>query len=213
MDQLIEISKNLLKNCLGLKEKESFLVVTDEEKQNLATKLFAAGKSMGAEAMLMVMQTREKSGEEPPDTVAAAMSHAQVVICITEHSLTHTKARKQAAAAGARLATMPGITEDMFLEGAVAADYSKVKALTERVSDVLTRGKEVRIEKDWTHAHFFDRESYGSFQYRSIRTFWRIRQSAIRRVFSRSSRGISVWPNRHRWIRSQESENYRLLSC
>lgn len=104
--------------------------------------------------MLAVMTERAKSGEEPPEAIAAAMTKAQVVVCITKHSLTHTQARKQAAAAGARLATMPGITEDMFLEGAIAADYTQVKALTEKVTDMLTGAQTVRIEKDGRSLEF-----------------------------------------------------------
>jgi leucyl aminopeptidase (aminopeptidase T) len=146
--KLTEISKNVLRNCLGLQENETFVVVSDDMKKELAESLYEAGKSLGAEAMLLVMKEREKSGEEPPAAVAAAMVSAQVVVCITKHSLTHTQARKKAAAAGARLATMPGITEDMFLEGAIAADYTQVKALTEKVTGILTQGKQVRIEKD-----------------------------------------------------------------
>ncbi|GAA4862215.1 aminopeptidase [Paenibacillus vulneris] len=146
--KLTEISKNVLKNCLGLKENETFLVVADEVKKELAESLFEAGKQLGAESMLVVMKERSKSGEEPPAPVATAMANSNVVVCITKHSLTHTQARKQAAAAGARLATMPGITEDMFLEGAISADYVKVKELTEKVTDILTEGQKVRIEKD-----------------------------------------------------------------
>lgn len=48
------------------------------------------------------------------------MVQSDVVVCVTEHSLTHTQARMTAAAAGARVATMPGITEEMFLEGAIS---------------------------------------------------------------------------------------------
>ena len=146
--KLTEISKNVLKNCLGLKENETFLVVADEVKKELAESLFEAGKQLGAESMLVVMKERSKSGEEPPTPVATAMANSNVVVCITKHSLTHTQARKQAAAAGARLATMPGITEDMFLEGAISADYVKVKELTEKVTAILTEGQKVRIEKD-----------------------------------------------------------------
>ncbi|SEC08635.1 aminopeptidase [Paenibacillus sp. GP183] len=146
--QLTEISKNVLRNCLGLQEKETFLVVSDDAKKELAESLYEAGKSLGAEAVLMVMKERAKSGEEPPAAIASAMASSQVVICITKHSLTHTQARKKAAAAGARVATMPGITEDMFLEGAISADYNQVKALTEKVTGILTHGKHVRIEKD-----------------------------------------------------------------
>lgn len=146
--KLTEISKNVLASCLGLKANETFLVVTDDVKKELAESLYEAGKQLGAESMLVVMKERTKSGEEPPAAIATAMTQANVVVCITKHSLTHTQARKQAAAAGARLATMPGITEDMFLEGAISADYIKVKELTEQVTGVLTQGGKVAIEKD-----------------------------------------------------------------
>jgi leucyl aminopeptidase (aminopeptidase T) len=147
-EQLVEISKNVLQECLGLQENELFLVVTDDVKKELGESLYEAGKLLGAEAMLVVMKERKKSGEEPPASIAAAMVQSDVVVCITEHSLTHTQARKNAAASGTRIATMPGITEDMFLEGAISADYSKVKELTESVTELLTNGELVRIEKD-----------------------------------------------------------------
>lgn len=147
-EQLAEISKNVLKKCLGLKKNETFLVVTDDVKKDLGQSLYEAGKLLAAESMLVIMQERKKSGEEPPVSIAAAMIQSDVVVCITEHSLTHTQARKNAAQAGTRLATMPGITEDMFLEGAISADYSHVKILTEKVTDILTKGENVRIDKD-----------------------------------------------------------------
>lgn len=153
-EKIVEISMNTLADCLGLKSGETFLVVTDESRKELAEALHEAGKRLGAESMQAVMKERAKSGEEPPEAIAAAMTKAQVVVCITKHSLTHTQARKQAAAAGARLATMPGITEDMFLEGAIAADYTQVKALTEKVTDMLTGAQTVRIEKDGRSLEF-----------------------------------------------------------
>ena len=146
--QLVEVSKQVLTNCLGLREKESLLVVTDDVKKELAEALYQAGQLLGAESMLMVMKEREKSGQEPPIAVSRAMADSDVVVCITQHSLTHTQARKHAVASGARVATMPGITEDMFLEGAISADYAKVKEMTKQVADMLTQGKQVRIEKD-----------------------------------------------------------------
>ncbi|KMZ43788.1 MULTISPECIES: aminopeptidase [Bacillales] len=144
---LIESSKAILMNCLALQANETFLVVADERKRDIGEAIWEAGKQLGAEAMLMVMKEREKSGQEPPAAVAAAMKSADVVVCVTQHSLTHTKARKEAAANGTRLATMPAITEDMFLAGAISADYTQVKALTERVTEMLTQASTVRIEK------------------------------------------------------------------
>ncbi|MFD1887318.1 aminopeptidase [Paenibacillus wenxiniae] len=147
-EQRIEISKNVLVDCLGLQAGESLVVVTDDSRKELAEALYEGGKRLGAESMLVVMQERSRSGEEPPASVAVAMMNASVVVCVTRYSLTHTAARKQAAAAGARVATMPGITEDMFTHGAITADYAEVKKLTERVTGLLTDASTVRIEKD-----------------------------------------------------------------
>lgn len=147
-EQRIEISKNVLVDCLGLQADESLVIVTDDSRKHLAESLYEAGKRLGAESMLIVMQERSKSGEEPPASVATAMMNASVAVCVTRYSLTHTAARKQAAAAGTRVATMPGITEDMFTHGAITAEYSKVKQLTEHVTALLTAASTVRIEKE-----------------------------------------------------------------
>ncbi|WP_339310463.1 aminopeptidase [Paenibacillus sp. FSL M7-0896] len=144
----IRISMNVLKDCLGLVSGELLAVVADDEKRDLAESVYEAGKRLGAESMLLVMQPRSRSGEEPPAPVAEAMAKADVAVCITTHSMTHTAARKQAAAAGTRVATMPGITDDMFSHGAITADYGQVKALTEQVAALLSAGSRVRVEKE-----------------------------------------------------------------
>lgn len=144
----IQISMNVLKDCLGLGRGELLAVVADDDKRELAESIYEAGKRLGNEAMLLIMQPRSKSGEEPPAPIAEAMAKADVAVCITTHSMTHTAARKQAAAAGTRVATMPGMTDDMFSYGAITADYAQVKELTEQVAALLSAGREVRVEKD-----------------------------------------------------------------
>ena len=76
------------------------------------------------------------------------MKAADVVIAPTAQSLTHTNARIEAAKAGTRVATMPGITSEMFSQGAMTADYSKVEELTAKVTEMLTKASKARIEKE-----------------------------------------------------------------
>ena len=146
--ELAEIGKNILINCMNVKPGENVLIVTDDEKYAIGQALYQAAKLLKAEAMLMTMPAREVSGQEPPAVVAAAMKAADVVICPMKTSITHTRAKIEAAEAGARIATMPGITEEMFAMGAMTADYSRVMALTEQVTDLLTNANTARIEKD-----------------------------------------------------------------
>lgn len=43
---------------------------------------------------------------------------------------------------------MPRITKNMFLEGAITADYAEVEMLTKRVAEILIQGKHVVVKKD-----------------------------------------------------------------
>jgi leucyl aminopeptidase (aminopeptidase T) len=138
-------ASSILASSLALKEGEKFLVVTDPDRRRIGEALFEAGAELGAEAALAVMLTREANGEEPPEHVAAAMAAANVVLVPTTHSLTHTRARLQAVERGARVATMPGITEDMFREGAITADYAEVERLTKRVAAALDSAREALV--------------------------------------------------------------------
>ncbi|MEH7255442.1 aminopeptidase [Neobacillus niacini] len=154
METFIEIAKRVLHQNLTIQPDEQILIVTDDELNEIGEIFYHAGVAIGNETMIIKMKTRYKSGEEPASTVAAAMKAAQVVLCITKHSLTHTIARKEASANGARVATMPGITLDMLEEGAIAADYGEVAALTEHFCTVLEQGERVEIQKDNTYLSF-----------------------------------------------------------
>jgi leucyl aminopeptidase (aminopeptidase T) len=143
--ELESAASSILASSLALIEGEKFLVVTDSDRRRIGEALFEAGVELGAEAALAVMLPREANGEEPPGHVAAAMAAADVVVMPTTHSLTHTRARLQAVECGARVATMPGITEDMFREGAITADYAEVEQLTKRVAAVLDSAREATV--------------------------------------------------------------------
>lgn len=149
-----ETAKKLLQLNMAARPGESLLVVTDTIKEAIGRSFILAGRELGLESVHVNMSPRQKSGEEPPLIVSEAMRAADIVMCVTEHSLTHTNARKQAVAEGARLATMPGLTLDMLREGAITADYDEVQSFTQYVSTYLDKGKEVVIEKEGTRLTF-----------------------------------------------------------
>lgn len=147
MNQLVKTAEGVLSSCLAVKKGEEVLIVTDNTRKEIGEALYEAAGNLGCERLLMVMNERELSGQEPPKAVAAAMKSADVVIAPTAQSLTHTNARIEAAKAGTRVATMPGITEEMFSQGAMTADYSKVEKLTAVVTEMLSKASVAKIEK------------------------------------------------------------------
>ena len=144
MENLVKIAEDVLTSCLAVKTGEEVLIITDDSRKEIGEAIYEAAGNLGCEKLLMVMKEREVSGQEPPKAIAAAMKAADVVIVPTAQSLTHTNARIEAAKAGTRVATMPGITKEMFSRGAMTADYNEVEKLTE----MLTRASRARIEKD-----------------------------------------------------------------
>lgn len=145
---LTAIAKRVLLDNLKLVDGETVLIVTDDEKQEIAQFFYAASLELGNEVVITKMPNRKKSGEEPPQMISSLMKQADVVLCVTEHSLTHTQARKGASELGARVATMPGITVDMLENGAISANYKEVEELTEEYASILDAGQDVKILKD-----------------------------------------------------------------
>jgi leucyl aminopeptidase (aminopeptidase T) len=138
----------VIEDCMGVKDSENVLILTDDKKQDIGMSLYNEAKNLCKEAVLMVMEPRKVSGEEPPEVVAEAMKNFDVIICPTSTSITHTNAKINAIKAGARLASMPGITKEMFEKGAITADYGEVEALTLKFTELLTKAKTAKIIKD-----------------------------------------------------------------
>ncbi|MCQ1529014.1 aminopeptidase [Lutispora saccharofermentans] len=133
---------------MDVKKDETVLILTDDKKLAIGSALYEEAKGFAKEAVLMVMKPRNVSGEEPPEVVAEAMRKFDVIICPTSTSITHTNAKINAVKAGARLASMPGITNEMFEAGAITADYNEVEALTIKFTELLSKAKTAKIIKE-----------------------------------------------------------------
>lgn len=140
--------KKVVNDCMGIKEGESVLILTDDNKIEIAKKLYEEARLITDDVYVLVMKPRRVSGTELPAQIAEFMKNVDVVLAPTSVSMTHTQAKINAAKAGTRVASMPNITEDMFDNGALNADFDLVIRLTEKLTKMLTEAKTARIEKD-----------------------------------------------------------------
>lgn len=136
-----------VRDCLGLKPSETLLVLTDPPLLDLARVFVKVSRTLAREVLLTEYTERELHGQEPPPPVPALMAAVDVVLAVTSRSITHTQARRAASASGARVATMPGITEDCLIR-TMNADYRAIAERTHRVTDLLTRAHVARITTD-----------------------------------------------------------------
>jgi leucyl aminopeptidase (aminopeptidase T) len=144
MSELDLAAAAVIRDCMGVREGEEVLVVCNPATIGLAERLRAEAGRAGADGVLALIAERASHGAEPPRSVAAAMAAADVVLCPTIQSLSHTVARKAATDAGVRVATLPEATEEM-LARVMSADMEGLRRRGAAIADRLTAGTEARI--------------------------------------------------------------------
>ncbi|WP_226482439.1 aminopeptidase [Natrinema amylolyticum] len=147
MTALRAAAETAVRQCLGLESGESCAVVTDDEREPIGEAIYEVASEVTDDAVIVRYPPGETHGSEPPAPVAAAMAGADVVLAPTTKSLSHTRARTEANEAGARVATLPGITEDVFTTG-LAADYESIAAHCEAVREQVDGADEIRVTTD-----------------------------------------------------------------
>jgi aminopeptidase len=130
--------------CLGIGADDDVLIVCNAEQRAIADALASAASGRARAVRAVEFVPLGRHGEEPPAEIAASMLEASVVFAPTAFSLSHTQARIAATARGARVATMPTITEEIFTR-TVPVDYAELKREGTRLASLLTGASSARV--------------------------------------------------------------------
>ena len=144
MKQLKEAARVALTDCMAVKKGENVVVACDEPLRRVGLAFWEVAKELGTDAIFCEIVPRQTNGEEPPRAVAGLLLACDVFVLPTSRSLTHTDARRKACAAGARGATLPGITEDT-MKRTLIADYKGIEARTKKVASLVTGRSTARV--------------------------------------------------------------------
>lgn len=121
------------------------VVVTDFEKQHLATIVATAARCRTDEVNLVVMPPRKLDGEEPPAAISAAMAHADLVVSLVARSITHTTAVQNALQSGARALMMTAFTREMLLRGGIEYDFRANRPFCQLIARLLEEASEAHL--------------------------------------------------------------------
>lgn len=142
---LLSAATVAVRDCMGVRPNERILVVTDEPLRTIGYALWKAGKDLGNELMLVEILPRKTNGEEPPKEVAELMKMVDVVLCPTSKSLTHTDSRRAASDVGVRVATLPGVTEEIMIR-CMNADYNRIAQRTFKLCEIMEKTSTIRVQ-------------------------------------------------------------------
>ncbi len=143
-DDLVPAARTAIEQCLAVGDGESVGIITDEDREPIGEALYAAATAATDDVTLLRYPPGDQHGAEPPAPVAAAMAESDVFLAPTTKSLSHTRARGAACEAGARGATLPGITEDVFVTG-LDAEYAAIDDACDAVLSAVEDAGEVRV--------------------------------------------------------------------
>ncbi len=135
----------ILERCLAVRPGEIVLIVTDNKKRPIANRLLDEAQKTVREVGIVEITERKADWEEPPDFVSSSLKKCNVAFIITSKSLLNTKASKEAAEIGVRMASLPGITEDM-VNRAVDIDYTFLSKLNQKLIELLLKATSVTVQ-------------------------------------------------------------------
>jgi leucyl aminopeptidase (aminopeptidase T) len=134
----------VFKNSLKLKPQESCLIVTDIIKEEIAKEFYEYAQKISPKTKMVVMNPTREHGQEPPRDIAQSMLDFDVQLLITAKSLSHTMARREATGRGARIASLPTITEEI-INRSLDVDYHLLRKEARGLARILSQSKEVRV--------------------------------------------------------------------
>ena len=136
-------AKVIVETCMGIKPKEKVLIIYSRGFNRNAKLLAEEAEKLGAQVTLTYVDN-DKIQIEPPEEVSKQMFNSDVVMGVLPYStiqlFLHMNARRAATDAGARVGGVPYIKPDITKE-----DVYKITELTEKLSEILTKGNEAKI--------------------------------------------------------------------
>jgi leucyl aminopeptidase (aminopeptidase T) len=145
VESMIVSARSIVRTCMEIRNHEDVVIITDTHTSEIGRALYEAAAEVTDRVLLLMIPPAFKPGNEPPSPVGDLMRKSRVVLIATRESLTHTKARINASKSGVRIASMPGISKEMFITGGITADYNALQIEISGMNNVFRRRREVHV--------------------------------------------------------------------
>ncbi|KDE58754.1 hypothetical protein EL22_02665 [Halostagnicola sp. A56] len=124
---------------------EHVLIVGDWQSGAVTERLAAAVHTLNAEASVALMEPREYDGNEPPETVAAAMSEADVIILVPTRAIAHSAAANRSLEEGARVVAMGKLSLEELRADGLRTDFEELAPKVREMGHLLSSAETARL--------------------------------------------------------------------
>jgi aminopeptidase len=148
MTKLEQAARRAVVQALKLKPGESFLLVTDKQKMEIAEAIAFQARKAGAETTTYLMTESIRPIDAPTRLFRLLAERAHAILYMLDARIEEKPFRGYMVKTGAelsRICMMPGITKDM-MERLVNVDYAAMDAFTKRVIRRVKDAERVEVE-------------------------------------------------------------------
>ncbi|RLB05177.1 MAG: hypothetical protein DRG83_03090 [Deltaproteobacteria bacterium] len=135
---------------LNAKPGDKILIITDTRMDpDVWGAMAAAANELGVEATVAMMTPREAHGYDPTTPIMSAARDPDLKICIylTSTALAHSAMSAEILKLGKGMILMEEVSPEMLLQGGpIAVDYAAMNEIGEKVAELLTKGKRIRVQ-------------------------------------------------------------------
>ena len=144
MNKLINACLHALRHNLDVKNTERVLIMTDKNKRSIGEAFYEATRTITTHVELTEVPVPHINGEEPEGTIATKMLIPDVILLPLSKSISWTAARMAATERGARIASLPQITDEIILRN-FPCDYADIRLRANRLCDALDQANQIRV--------------------------------------------------------------------
>ncbi|MFB0564812.1 MAG: aminopeptidase [Candidatus Aminicenantaceae bacterium] len=148
MNKLFQAAEKAIKHSLRLRKGESFLLVTDKNKIEIAESLAYWAKEVGAETTTYLMTENLRPITKPTKLLMEIAKKATAITYMLEARIEEKSFRSYLVKVGiehSRICMMPGLTREM-MERLVNIDFKAMDTFTKKVIKALKDADDICIE-------------------------------------------------------------------
>ena len=146
-DSILNSAEIALTECLNLKRSEQLLVICDPACFEIGKAFYESGVKRCKEAVVVMISPRKHDGNDLPEQVKELFPKFDVAVVPTSRSISSIQIRENTVEKGTRIATLPGITPEIFVR-TMNADWRKVGAFTRKIAAHLSAAPEIRVSSE-----------------------------------------------------------------
>lgn len=141
----INAINNVAFKCGGLKHDDDVLILCDITTRQIANEFYKCIASTHSAVSLLEIPELPNHGAEPSVNAKVAMCSASLILCLCKYSLAHTRARLDAASAGARFLSLPLYDFSLLEDESLRIDYHAQSQRVRNFANAFTLGREIHI--------------------------------------------------------------------